>query len=162
MKPAYQCDLLLQGAKEDMNSQSAGSIGHDVEVAFETFEREDKNEDSAKWKMLKNDAPESKELGQATSDFEGQGGKNQTKLGQWGRAVADTPISSFESLTPGRADSLLHQGALLSFLRSQGNLSSPPVSAHKASVNGGENMEKEAGGEDKPINHTGARGIHTS
>ncbi|XP_007561396.2 zinc finger protein 536-like, partial [Poecilia formosa] len=150
MKPAYQCDLLVQGTKEDMSSQSAGSIGHDVEVAFETFEREDKNEDSAKWKMLKNDAPESKELGQAAADFEGQGGKNQTKLGQWGRAVADTPISSFESLTPGRADSLLHQGALLSFLRSQGNLSSPPVSAHKASVNGGENVEKE-GGARKPF-----------
>ncbi|MEQ2242775.1 hypothetical protein ILYODFUR_000302 [Ilyodon furcidens] len=144
-KPAYQCDLLVQGTKEDMNSHSAGSIGHDVEVAFETFEREDKNEDSAKWKMLKNDAPESKEMGQAKVDFEGPGGKNQTKLGQWGRAAAESPISSFESLTPGQADSLLHQGALLSFLRSQGNLTnSPLVSAHKANVNSGDNVDKEA------------------
>ncbi|XP_015226640.1 PREDICTED: zinc finger protein 536, partial [Cyprinodon variegatus] len=144
MKPAYQCDLLVQETKEDMNSHSASSIGHDVEVAFETFEREDKNEDSAKWKMLKNDAIESKELEQASVDFEGPGGNHQTKLGQWGRAGAQTSISSFESLTQGRADSLLHQGDLLSFFRSQGNLTSPPVSAHKANVNGGENVEKEA------------------
>ncbi|KAM4553909.1 uncharacterized protein V3H82_018248 isoform 1-T2 [Fundulus diaphanus] len=144
LKPAYQCDLLVQGTKDDMNSLSAGSLGHDGEVAFETFEREDKKEESTKWRMLKSDAPESKEPGQASADFEGPGGKNQSKLGQWGRAVAETPISSFESLTPGQADSLLHQGALLSFLRSQGNLNSPPVSAHTASVNGGENMEKDA------------------
>ncbi|XP_072241551.1 uncharacterized protein [Leuresthes tenuis] len=153
MKPTYQYDLLVQGKKEEMNSQNAGSIGHDEEGIFEKSEREmeDNNDDAAKWKMLKNDVLDSKELGQSSVDFEGLGEKKQNKLGQWGGTVAESPISSLESLTPGQADPLQHQGVLLSFLRSQGNLNSTPASAHKASLNGGGNMENDVASARKPF-----------
>ncbi|KAM6937564.1 uncharacterized protein FYW49_021310 [Xenentodon cancila] len=152
VKPAYQCDLSVQGSKEEMNSQNAGSIGHDNEGEFEKSEqgREDKNDDAAKWKMLKNDALESKEQGQTSADLE-ELGEKRPKLGQWGRAVAESPISSLESLTPGQGDPLQHQGALLSFLRSQGNLNSTPASAHKASLNGGGSIEKDVASARKPF-----------
>lgn len=153
MKPTYQCDLLVQGSKEEMNSQNAGSIGHDGEGEFEKSEqaRDDKNDDAAKWKMLKNDALESQEQGQAAADLDGVGETSKNKLGQWGRAVAESPIS----LTTGQGDPLQHQGALLSFLRSQGNLNSTPASAHKARLNGGGSIEKDgASGEDKLLHHT--------
>uniref|UniRef100_A0A3Q3H2Z5 Zinc finger protein 536-like n=2 Tax=Kryptolebias marmoratus TaxID=37003 RepID=A0A3Q3H2Z5_KRYMA len=152
-KPAYQCDLLVQGTKEEMNLQNAGSIGHDEEREFENSEqgREDKNDNADKWKMLKNDVLESKELGQSSADFEAPREKNQNKIGQWGRVVTEPPISSFDGLTPGPADPLMHQGALLSFLRSQGSLNSTSVSAQKASVNGGGNMEKDVASARKPF-----------
>ncbi|XP_078024181.1 zinc finger protein 536-like isoform X2 [Epinephelus lanceolatus] len=142
VKPAYQCDLLVQGTKEEMNAQNAGSTGHDDEGEFEKTEkgREDDNDDAAKWKMPKNNILEPEELGQA--DFQSPGEKS--KPGPWGRAVAESPISSLENLTPGQADQLQHQGGLLSFLRSQGNLSGTPASAHKASLSDGGNMEKDA------------------
>ncbi|XP_051808026.1 zinc finger protein 536-like [Acanthochromis polyacanthus] len=151
VKPAYQCDLLVQGTKEEMNAQNAGSTGHDGEGEFEKSEEggEDKNDNAANWKMLKNNILESTEL--EKPDFEGSGEKKQDKPGQWGRAVAESPISSLESLTPGQADPLQHQGGLLSFLRSQGNLSSTPAGTHKASLNGGENMEKDVASGRKPF-----------
>uniref|UniRef100_A0A3B4Z5K7 Zinc finger protein 219-like n=1 Tax=Stegastes partitus TaxID=144197 RepID=A0A3B4Z5K7_9TELE len=145
VKPAYQCDLLVQGTKEEMNAQNAGSTGHDGEGEFEKSEqgREDKNDNAANWKILKNNILDSKELEKA--DFEGPGEKKQDKPGQWGRAMAESPISSLESLTPGQADPLQHQGGLLSFLRSQGSLNSTPAGAHTASLNGGGSMEKDVG-----------------
>ncbi|KAL7401787.1 hypothetical protein ABVT39_004614 [Epinephelus coioides] len=148
VKPAYQCDLLVQGTKEEMNAQNAGSTGHDGEGEFEKTEkgREDDNDDAAKWKMPKNNILEP-ELGQA--DF--QSPAEKSKPGPWGRAVAESPISSLENLTPGQADQLQHQGGLLSFLRSQGNLSGTPASAHKASLNDGGNMEKDAASARKPF-----------
>ncbi|XP_041854011.1 zinc finger protein 536-like, partial [Melanotaenia boesemani] len=148
MKPTYQCDLLVQGTKEEMNSQNAGSIGHDSEGEFEKSVqgREDKSDDAAKWKMLRSDVLESKELRQASADFEALGEKKQ-----WGKAVAGSPISSLESLTPGQADPLQHHGALLSFLRSQRNLNNTPASAHKTSLNGGGNMEKDVASARKPF-----------
>ncbi|XP_049929425.1 uncharacterized protein LOC126408098 [Epinephelus moara] len=149
VKPAYQCDLLVQGTKEEMNAQNAGSTGHDGEGEFEKTEkgREDDNDDAAKWKMPKNNILEPEELGQA--DFQSPGEKS--KPGPWGRAVAESPISSLENLTPGQADQLQHQGGLLSFLRSQGNLSGTPASAHKASLSDGGNMEKDAASARKPF-----------
>ncbi|XP_059190849.1 uncharacterized protein LOC131973029 [Centropristis striata] len=134
VKPAYQCDLLVQGTKEEMNAQNACSTGHDGEGEFEKSEqgREDENDDAAKWKMLKNNILEPEEQGQA--DFQGPGEKKHDRPGPWGRAVAESPISSLENLTPGQADQLQHQGGLLSFLRSQGNLGG----THKASLNDGE------------------------
>lgn len=157
VKPAYQCDLLVQGTKEEMNTQNAGSAGHDGEGEFEKSEqgREDENDDAAKWRMLKNNVLKPEELGkQADADFQGPGEKKHDKPGPWGRAVAESPISSLENLTPGEADQLQHQGGLLSFLRSQGNLSGTPASAHKASLNGGGDMEKDgASGEHHLIYH---------
>lgn len=144
-KPAYQCDLLAQGtAEEEMNTSNAGSTGHGGEGEFEKSEqgREDANDDAAKWKMLKNSVLEPEEVGQANADCQGPSEKHD-KLGQWGRAVADSPISSLENLTPGQANPLQHQGGLLSFLRSQGTLSSTPAGAHKATLNSGGNMEKD-------------------
>ncbi|KAM9753494.1 uncharacterized protein ACNS7B_006767 isoform 1-T2 [Menidia menidia] len=153
MKPAYQCDLLVQGTKEEMNSQNAGSIGHDGEGNSEKSEqeREDSSDDDAKWKMLKNDVLDSMELGQPSVDFEGLSEKKQSKLGQWEGAGAETPISSLESLTPGQGDPLQHQGVLLSFLRSHGNLNSTPARAHKSSLNGGGNVEKDVASARKPF-----------
>lgn len=145
VKPAYPCDLLVQGTKEEMNSQNAGSAAQDDKREFEPEQgREDKSDNADKWKMLKNDVLESKEPGQASADFEAPRERNQSKMGQWGRAGTEASISSFEGLTPGPADPLMHQGALLSFLRSQGNPNGTPVSAQKASVNGVGNMEKDA------------------
>lgn len=144
-KPTYQCDLLVPGTKEEMNTQNAGSTGHDGEGEFEKSEegREDESDDAAKWRMLKNNVLKTEELGQASADFQGLGEKKHNKLAPWGRAVDESPISSLENLTPGQADQLQHQGGLLSFLRSQGNLSNTPAGAHKASLNGGGGMEKD-------------------
>lgn len=154
VKPAYQCDLLVQGTKEEINTQNASSTGHDGEGEFEKSEqgREDENDDAAKWKMLKNNILEPEELGKA--DFQSPGEKKHDKPGALGRAVAECPISSLENLAPGQADHLQHQGGLLSYLRSQGNLSSAPASAHKASLNDGGNMEKDvASGEHLLLYH---------
>ncbi|XP_051238771.1 uncharacterized protein LOC127353529, partial [Dicentrarchus labrax] len=153
VKPAYQCDLLVQGTKEEMNTQNAGCTGHDGEVEFEKSKqgREGENDDSAKWKMLKSNILKPEELVQANADFQGPGEKKQDKPGPWGRAVAESPISSLENLTPGQADPLQNQGGLLSFLRSQGNLSSAPASAHKASLNGGGDTEIDAASARKPF-----------
>uniref|UniRef100_A0A665V8H0 Zinc finger protein 536-like n=2 Tax=Echeneis naucrates TaxID=173247 RepID=A0A665V8H0_ECHNA len=150
VKPAYQCDLLMQGTKEEMNTQKGGSACHDVEGEFEKSEqeREGENDDAAKWQVLKNNAPE---LRQANTDFQGLGENKQDKPGQWGRAVAESPISSLENLTPGQANPLQHQGGLLSFLRSQGSLNSAPASAHKTSLNGGANLEKDVASARKPF-----------
>uniref|UniRef100_A0A1A8F7Q0 C2H2-type domain-containing protein n=2 Tax=Nothobranchius korthausae TaxID=1143690 RepID=A0A1A8F7Q0_9TELE len=143
MKPAYQCDLLVHRTQEEINSQSVGSAGHDEEVEFEKSEqrKEDKNDDAAKWKMLNKSVLESKEMGQSCADFEAPGEK---QLGLWGRAAAESPTSSFESLTP---DPLMHQGALLSFLRSQGNLNTTSASAQKANTS----MEKDVAPARKPF-----------
>ncbi|XP_023271296.1 zinc finger protein 536-like [Seriola lalandi dorsalis] len=154
VKPAYQCDLLVQGTKEEMNTQKGSSTCHDDgEGEFEKSEqgREDENDDAAKWQMLKTNILEPEELRQASADFQGLGENKQDKPGQWGRVVAESPISSLESLTPGQTDPLQHQGGLLSFLRSQGNLSSAPASAHKASLNGGGDMEKDVASARKPF-----------
>ncbi|XP_028264550.1 zinc finger protein 536-like [Parambassis ranga] len=153
VKPACQCDLLVQGTKEEMNTQNTSSTGHDGEGEFEKFEqgREDKNDNAAKWKLLKNNILESKEPGHTSADFEGPGSeKMQDKPGQWGRAVDGSPISPLESLTPGQADSLQHQGGLLSFLRTQGNLNTP-AGTPKASLNGGGNMEHDVTSGRKPF-----------
>uniref|UniRef100_A0A8C6NLL3 C2H2-type domain-containing protein n=1 Tax=Nothobranchius furzeri TaxID=105023 RepID=A0A8C6NLL3_NOTFU len=140
MKPAYQCDLLVHRTQEEMHSQNVGSVGHDEEGEFEKSEqRKEDNDDAAMWKMLS--VLESKEMGQPGAAFEAPGEK---KLGLWGRAAAESPISSFESLTP---DPLMHQGALLSFLRSQGNLNTTSASAQKANMN----MEKDAAPARKPF-----------
>lgn len=156
VKPTFQSDLLVHGAKEEMNAQNAGSTVHDGEGEFEKSDqgREDKNDNAAKWKILKNNVLESKDPGEASADFEGADEKKQDKLGQWVRAVAESPISSLESITPGQSDPLQHQGGLLSFLRSQGSLNSTPASAHKVGLNGGGNMEKDiASGEHELIYH---------
>ncbi|XP_054476660.1 uncharacterized protein LOC129108771 [Anoplopoma fimbria] len=141
VKPAYQCDLLVQGTKEEMNAQNAGSTGHDGEGEFEKPELGRGDENDAKWKILKNNILEPEEPGQA--DFQNPGEKKHDKPGLWGRAVAESPISSLENLTPGQVDQVQHQGSLLSFLRSQGNLSSTPANAHKAILDDGGNMEKD-------------------
>lgn len=150
VKPAYQCDLLVQGTKEEMNTQNAGSTGLDGEGEFEKSEqgREEEHDDAAKWKMPKNNVLQPEELGQA--EFESK----HDKPGAWGRAVAESPISSLENLTPGQAEQLQHQGGLLSFLRSQGNLSSTPGSAHTDGLNGGADVDKDvASGEHQLIHH---------
>ncbi|XP_070763165.1 uncharacterized protein [Enoplosus armatus] len=153
VKPAYQCDLLVQGTKEEMNTQNAGSAGHGGEGEFEKSEqgREDESDDAAKWKMLKNNVLKPEEPGPANPDFQAPGEKTQDKPGHWGRAVAESPISSLENLTPGQADHLQHQGGLLSFLRSQGSLSSTPAGAHKASLNGVGDVEKDVASARKPF-----------
>uniref|UniRef100_A0A672H875 C2H2-type domain-containing protein n=2 Tax=Salarias fasciatus TaxID=181472 RepID=A0A672H875_SALFA len=153
VKPAYQSDLLVQATKEEMNAQNAGSTGHDGEGDFEKAEqeREEKIDNAAKWKMAKNNVLESQEPGQAGDDFESPAERKQDKLGQWSRGVAESPIASLESLTPGQADPVQQQGGLLSFLRSQGSLSSTPASAHKASLNGGASMDKDVASARKPF-----------
>ncbi|XP_068169440.1 zinc finger protein 536-like [Antennarius striatus] len=123
---AYQCDLLEQGTKDDMSTQNAGSSGHDG--------------------VLKPD-----ELVQSDTDFQDPGEKKQGKAKPWGRAVAESPISSLENLTPGQSDQFQHQSSLLSFLRSKGNLSGAPGGVHKASVDGGGDMEKDAASARKPF-----------
>ncbi|XP_033997442.1 zinc finger protein 536-like [Trematomus bernacchii] len=147
VKPAYQCDLLVQGIKGEMNALSAGSTGHNGEGEFEKSEqgRDDENDDAAKWKVLKNDILEPEEMGEA--DFQIPGEKKHEKAGPWGRAVAESPISSLENLTPGQADQLQHQGGLLSYLRSQGNMSS----THNVSLNDGGSMETDVASGRKPF-----------
>ncbi|XP_026167006.1 zinc finger protein 536-like [Mastacembelus armatus] len=153
VKPAYQCDLLVQGTKGEMDMQNTSSTCHDGDDEFEKSEqgRDNKNDNVAKWKMLKNNVLEAEEQGQANTDFQGPGEKSNEKPGTWGRAVAESPISSLESLTPGQADPLQHQGGLLSFLRSQGNLNCTPASSHTVILNDGGNMEKDAASARKPF-----------
>lgn len=155
VKPTYQCDLLVQGAKEEMNTQNA-SEGQNGEVESEKPDqaKEDENDAAAKWKMLKNNVLNPEELVQASADFQGPGEQKNNKPGPWGGAVAEPPITSLENLTPGQADLHQHQGGLLSFFRSQGNLSSTPASAHNATLNGGGGMEKDViSGEHQFIYH---------
>lgn len=150
VKPAYQCDLLVQGIKGEMNALSAGSTGHNGEGEFEKSEqgRDDENDDAAKWKVLRNNILEPEEMGEA--DFQIPGEKKHEKAGPWGRAVAESPISSLENLTPGQADQLQHQGGLLSYLRSQGNMSS----THNVSLNHVGSMETDvASGEHRLMYH---------
>ncbi|KAI4825417.1 hypothetical protein KUCAC02_021097 [Chaenocephalus aceratus] len=147
VKPAYQCDLLVQGIKGEMNALSAGSTGHNGEGEFEKSEqgRDDENDDAAKWKVLRNNILEPEEMGEA--DFQIPGEKKHEKAGPWGRAVAESPISSLENLTPGQADQLQHQGGLLSYLRSQGNMSS----THNVSPNHVGSMETDVASGRKPF-----------
>lgn len=138
VKPASQCDLLVQGTREEMNAQDAGSTCRDGEGEFEKSELGRGDEDDAKWMMLKNTILEPEE-----PDFQSAGEKKHDKLGLWGRAASDSPISSLENLTPGQADQVQQQGGLLSFFRSQANLSSVPAGAHKGIGNDFGNMEKD-------------------
>ncbi|KAM3609119.1 uncharacterized protein V6R79_009898 [Siganus canaliculatus] len=152
VKPAYQCDLLVQATKEEMNIQNASSAGHDGEGEFEKSEqvRESEN-DAAKWKMLKNNVLKPEELVQTSTDFQGPAETKHDKPGPWARGVAESPISSLENLTPGQPDQLRPQGGLLTFIRSQGNLSSGPISGHKSSLNGVGDMEKDVASARKPF-----------
>ncbi|XP_038562115.1 uncharacterized protein LOC119893831 [Micropterus salmoides] len=153
VKPAYQCDLLVQGTKPELDTQNADFAGHNSEGESERSEqgREDKNNKTAKWKMLKNNVLNPEELGQANADFQGPGEKKHDKPGSWARVVAESPISSLENLTPGQTDQLQHQGGLLSFLRSHGSMGSTTAGAHKASLNGGGDMEKNVSSARKPF-----------
>lgn len=147
VKPAHSCDVLAQETKEETNADDASSTCLNGDVEFEKNGREDESDESANWKMLKNAVIEPEEVGQATA-AEG----NQDKPGHWGRAVVETPISSMENLTPGKADPLQHQADLISFLRTQGSLESTPASPHTVSLNGGGNMEKDVvSGEDQHV-----------
>uniref|UniRef100_A0A3Q1K4L9 C2H2-type domain-containing protein n=2 Tax=Anabas testudineus TaxID=64144 RepID=A0A3Q1K4L9_ANATE len=153
VEPGYHCDLLVQGTKEEMNTQNASSTCHNGETELEKSEqgREDGNDEAANWKMQKSSVLEPEEFEQVTAEFQGPGEKTQDIGGQWDRAVTESPISSLENLTPGQADPIQHQAGLISFLRSQGNLSSAPASTHKASLNGGGNMEKDVPSARKPF-----------
>lgn len=135
VKPTYQSDLLAQETRENKNAQHAdGGDG----VFDKTEQRlEDESDDAAKWKMLKNDI-EPEEAVQSGAEFQGPAEKNLQAF--WGRGVSKSPISSLENLTPGQADQHQHQAGLLSFLRSQGSLSSTSANAH---MNGGGGMEKD-------------------
>ncbi|KAL6107055.1 uncharacterized protein ACO6RY_10776 [Pungitius sinensis] len=149
VKPAYQCDLLAQGTREEMNAQNAGSTGHGGEGEFEKAELARGDENDAKWKMLKNNILEPEEPRQA--EIQSPGEKKHDKPRLWGRAVAESPISSLENLTPGQADQVQYQGGLLSFFRSQGNLSSTPTSALTASLTDGANVDKDVASARKPF-----------
>lgn len=149
VKPSYHCDLLVQGTKGEMNSLNAGSVGHGDGSERSSNPLESDAPD--KWKMLTNDVLEPKEVGPSGAELEAPREKNQSSTEQWGRAVAEPPIATFEGLTSGPAEPLVHQGALLSFLRSQGNLSSTSVGAQKA--NGGGNMEKDVASGEHVIYH---------
>lgn len=156
VKPGYECDLLVQGTKEEMNTHNASFTCHNSESEFKKSEqgREDGNDEAANWKMQKNSVLEPEEFAQANADFRGPGETKQDKPGQWGRAVTESPIASLENLTPGQADPIQHQASLISFLRSQGNLSGAPAGTHKASLNDQGNMEKDvASGEHQLIYH---------
>lgn len=140
VKPTYQSDLLAQEARENKKAQHAeGGDG-----VFEKTEQqlEDESDDTAKWKMLKSNI-EPEEVVQSSAEFQGAAEKNTQAF--WGRGVSESPISSLENLTPGQADQHQHQhqAGLLSFLRSQGSLSSTSANAHIASTNGGGGMEKD-------------------
>lgn len=138
VKPTYQSDLLAQETRENKNAQHAdGGDG-----VFEKTEQqlEDENDDTTNWKMLKNDI-EAEEVVQSGVEFQGPAEKNMQAF--WGRGVSESPISSLENLTPGQADQHQHQAGLLSFLRSQGSLSSTSANAHIASMNDGGGMEKD-------------------
>ncbi|CAN9498755.1 unnamed protein product [Ophioblennius macclurei] len=152
VKPAFQSDLSAPATKEETSAASAGSAGHDGEGEFEPREqeREDKTDNAAKWKMSKNNVLESGG-GDNDDDFE-----NHDKAGPWSGGVADSPIASLESLTPGQADPVhQQQGGLLSFLRSPGNLGGGGNGGgsvpHKASLNGAAHVEKDVASGRKPF-----------
>lgn len=138
VKPTYHSDLLPQETTENKNAQHSD----EGDGMFEKTEQqlEDENDDAAKWKMLQNDI-EPEEVLQSGAEFQGPAEKNVQAF--WGRGMSESPISSLESLTPGQADQHQHQAGLLSFLRSQGSLSSTSANAHIASMNGGGGMEKD-------------------
>lgn len=141
VKPTYQSDLLAQETRENERTQQAdGGDG-----VFEQSEQqlEDENDAAAKWKTLKSDI-EPKEVVQSGAEFQGPAEKSTQAF--WGRGVSESPISSLENLTPGQVDQHQHQhqAGLLSFLRSQGSLSSTSANAHIGSMNGGGGMEKDA------------------
>ncbi|XP_041650977.1 zinc finger protein 536-like [Cheilinus undulatus] len=138
-KPSYHCDLLGPGTKEDLQK-----TGLDAEGEFENPElgREDENDEAAKWKVLKNSVLTPEETGHASADFQ-----KMEEPSAWSRAVSGSPISSLENLTPGQADPLQQQAGLLSFLRPQGGLSGP----HKASMNGGGDVERDMASARKPF-----------
>ncbi|XP_029134266.2 zinc finger protein 536-like isoform X2 [Labrus bergylta] len=144
VKPSYQCDLLVPGTKEDMNTQKTGCTVHDSEGEFEKPEpgREGEIDEAAKWKMLKNSVLTPEESAQASADFQ-----ELEEPSAWSQAASESPISSLESLTPGQVDQLQQQGGLLSFLRPQGSLSG----SHNASVNGGGDMERDGASAQKPF-----------
>lgn len=148
VKSTYECGLLMQATKEKM--QNASSTGQNGEGEFEKSalnqEREDENANAAKWKIIENNDIEPEEPGQVTADFQGPSEKHD-KPGLWARAVAESPVSSLEDLTPGQANLLQHQGSLLSYLRSHGNRDNTPTSTHKASLNGRATVEKDVLGE---------------
>ncbi|XP_077938736.1 uncharacterized protein LOC120809180 isoform X1 [Gasterosteus aculeatus] len=143
---SYHCDLLAPGTGEEVKGQSAGSGGHSGEGEFEKAELARADEKDAKWKVLKNNIVEPEEARQA--DFQSPGEKKHNKARLWGRAVAESPISSLENLTPGQADQVQYQGGLLSFFRSQGNLSGTPASA---SPTDGGNVDKDVASARKPF-----------
>lgn len=140
VKPTYQSDLLAQETRANKKAQHADA----GDGAFEKTEQqpEDESDDAAKWKMLKNNL-EPEEVVQSGAEFQGAAEKNMQAF--WGRGVSESPISSLENLTPGQADQHQpqHQAGLLSFLRSQGSLSSTSANAHIASTNGGGGVEKD-------------------
>lgn len=144
-KPPFQCDLLVQRTKKRMNTPNAGSAGHDDEGDFVKSKqgRENDNDNAAKWKMLKNNFLMPEELEQASGDFQGPGEKKHDGPERWSKAVVEYSISPLENLTPGQANHFQYQGGLVSFLRAQDNVSSPPATAHKARLNGGGDMEKD-------------------
>ncbi|XP_072291546.1 zinc finger protein 536-like isoform X2 [Eucyclogobius newberryi] len=90
----------------------------------EAEKSESENDDSAKWKQ--------NNFMEEVGSFQNASEKLEP-VGQWGRAMGESPIVSLESLNPGQAFSLQHQVGLLSFLRSQASLT--PVSTTMA--NGG-------------------------
>ncbi|XP_016888356.1 uncharacterized protein LOC107988660 [Cynoglossus semilaevis] len=152
LPPAYQGDLLTKGTKEESNTEKEASTCNSVKKELEKSEqgREEEMDDVAKWQILKNNILEQEEVGHANSDYQGLGEKLD-KSGQWGRGVAEFPISSLESLTPGQADPLQYQSGLLSFFRSQGNLSTAPARVHKDILNGGGNLENDVASAPKPF-----------
>lgn len=138
-EPAYQCDLLVE--EEDTGSaQHSGEDEFDQSASMDG--RSDPNDDAAKWKMLEYDVLQSEEEGHAGADFQGPGEKHD-KLGQWGRAAAESSTSSLENLTPEQPSPLQHQSGLLSFFISQKNLSGAPAGALNATLNGGGDVEKD-------------------
>lgn len=126
-KSLYPCDLLGHGAKEVQISQNT-----DAEGRFEKpeLERGTEADEAVKWKLLK----KVEELGHGSADVQ-----QLDELGLWNQPVSESPISSPENLAPGPANQhqQQQQGGLLSFHRTQGNLSGPLAGKHKASVNGG-------------------------
>ncbi|XP_076589944.1 uncharacterized protein LOC143322555 [Chaetodon auriga] len=78
-----------------------------------------------------------------SANFQGPGEKKHDKPEPWRKAGAEYTISSLENLTPGQANHFHYQGGLLSFLRSQGHMSSTPANSHKASLNGVGDVEKD-------------------
>lgn len=138
VKPTYQPDLSAQETGENKKGQHAdGDNG-----VFEKSEQQpgDETDDTAKWKLLRNDI-EPEEVLQSGAEFQGPAEKNTQAF--WGGGVSESPISSLENLTPGQADQHRHHADLLSFLRSQGGLSSTSANAHIAIMNGDGGMDKD-------------------